>query len=167
MSGGVSLAHIVHGVCNPRQRGFLSVVVGPDNSRPNGVTTTRARPPRSHSRHSPHLHSLISSHPFLPSGAQDRCGTTYLPTRSHTSTPHCSWASLPSFLRAVDPRQGVCPPSRVPHSARPPLVPGQVARPHFPSAPPTSHHPNLSPLLIPTPTSRPQQPPQPPPSHTS
>ena len=47
------------------------------------------------------------------------------------------------------------PPSRVPHLARPPLVPGQVARLHFPPAPPTSHHPNLSPLLIPTPTSRP------------
>ena len=50
------------------------------------------------------------------------------------------------------PPSGVCPPSRVPHSARPPLVPGQVARPHLPTAPPTSRHPNLSPPPNPNPS---------------
>ena len=58
------------------------------------------------------------------------------------------------------PPSGVCPPSRVSHSARPPLVPGQVARPHFPTAPPTSRHPNPFPpsnpnLNIPPPNSPP------------
>ena len=43
------------------------------------------------------------------------------------------------------------PPSRVPHWARSPMVPGQVARPHLPPASPTSHHPNLSPPPNPNP----------------
>ena len=64
VSGEVSLEHIAHEVCS-------SIVVGPDNNRPNGVTTTGGRPPRPHSRHSPHLHSLILTHPFHPGGAQN------------------------------------------------------------------------------------------------
>ena len=68
----------------------------------------------------------------------------------------------PSIHWAVDPRQRFAPPrSWVPHSARSPLVPGQVARPHFPTAPPTSRHPNLSPPLL-TPTSTPRPPTAPP-----
>ena len=74
-----------------------SVVVWPGNSRPNGVTTTGGRPPRPHSRHSPHLLSLISFHPFHPGG--DRCGATYIPTRSHSSTP----PGPPSLVRLPPP----------------------------------------------------------------
>ena len=71
-----------------RQKRGRFVMVWPDNSRASGVTTTGGRPPRLLSRHSPHLHLLISSHPFHPAGTQDRCGATYLSTRSHSSTPH-------------------------------------------------------------------------------
>ena len=88
-----------------RQRHRLSVVFGPDNSRPNGITTTGERPPRPHSRHSPYLHSIISSHPFHPGGVQDHCSATYLPIRSHYSTPHGppSLVSLPQFLSPPPP----------------------------------------------------------------
>ena len=96
---GEPCTHCTRGV-QSRQRRRLSVVVGPDNGRPNGVITTGGRPQRPHSLHSPHPHSLIISHPFHPGGAQDRCGTTYLPTRSHSSTPHGppSLVTLPQFF---------------------------------------------------------------------
>ena len=42
------------------QRRRLSVVVGPDDSRPNGVTTTGGRPPRPHSHKQNHDHGLRS-----------------------------------------------------------------------------------------------------------
>ena len=87
----------------------------------------------------------------------DRANTT----RIFTCPRARSW-SAPAFIHPLGcrPPSGVCPPSRVSHSARPPLVPGQVVRPHFPTAPPTSRHPNLSPppnpnLSIPPPNSPP------------
>ena len=42
------------------------------------------------------LHSLISSHPFHPDGAQNRCGATYLPTWSHSSTLYGSPSLVPA-----------------------------------------------------------------------
>ena len=63
------------------QRRRLSVVVGSDNSRPNGATTTGGRPLRTHSRHSPQPHSLISLF------AQDQCSATYLPDPVPLSCP--------------------------------------------------------------------------------
>ena len=62
------------------QRPSFFVVVGPDDSQPNGVTTNGERPPRPLSCHSPHTYSFISSNPFHLGGSQDRCGATYRPT---------------------------------------------------------------------------------------
>ena len=90
---GKLFAHCTMGMQSHQKRRF-SVVDGPYNNQSNGVTTTGGRPTRPHSRHWPHLHSLISSHPFHVGGAQDRCGATYLPTWSHSSTTH----GLPSLV---------------------------------------------------------------------
>ena len=95
LSGAASLAHVAHGGVQSSQRRRLSVVVGPENSLSNGVTTTGGRPQRPHSRHSPRLHSLISFHPFHRDGAQDRFGAPYLPTRFNSS-PYPSWAPFSS-----------------------------------------------------------------------
>ena len=96
---GVTCAHCTRGV-QSRQRRRISEAVGPNHSRQNDITTNGGRPPRPHSRHSPHLHSLISSRPFHPGCAEDRYGDTYLLKRSHSSTPHGppSLVPLPQFL---------------------------------------------------------------------
>ena len=53
---GMSLAHIAHGMCNRAKDAASPFVVGPDNNRPNGITTTGGRTPKPHSHHSPHIH---------------------------------------------------------------------------------------------------------------
>ena len=94
MSCGVSLAHIAHGVCNPPKTQPLlggwtrhQSVKGRDHNRRETSETILT------SFTSP---SLIPSHPFYPGGAQDRRGTTYLPTRSYFSTPQGASLSSPS-----------------------------------------------------------------------
>ena len=92
----MSLARTFHMGCAIPPKTPLSLVVGPYNSRRNGITTTGGKPPRPHSLHLPHL-SLISSHPFHPGGAQDRCCAIYLPTLSHSSKPHGPTSLVPLF----------------------------------------------------------------------
>ena len=89
------MGHIARRGVQSRQRRCLFFLIRPDNSLPNDITTTGGRPPRPHSRHSPRLHSLISSRPFHSGGANDQCGATYLLTRSHSSTPHGSPSLVP------------------------------------------------------------------------
>ena len=43
---------------------------------------------RETSETTPHLHSVISYHPFHHDGPQDQWGATYLLTQSHSSNPH-------------------------------------------------------------------------------
>ena len=91
------------------------MVVGPDNSRTNGVITTGMRCPRPYSRYSPHLHSFHLTL-FAPVALKTGAAPPILRPRSHSSTPHGPPslvplpAQLPQFLSfPPPPPQKQCP----------------------------------------------------------
>ena len=109
LSGGVSLAHIAHGVCNTTKHaaspGWLDPTKVGQMASPQPERDLWDHSLHSPPLHSPPLHSIISSHPFHPGGAQVpptfRLGPTLLPL---TSLP------LQSLIRSsslFSPQEGV------------------------------------------------------------
>ena len=124
MSGGVSLAHIAHGVCNPAKDAASLWWLNPTTVGQMASPQRGGKPLRPHSRHSHHLHSF---HLTLSTAHGPQSLVPLLPPLPQflSFSPQEFWQSMPTskgthrlLLLCISPRRppapGTTPPTLTP-----------------------------------------------------